>query len=207
VFSRCSKCMIEDQREWRDSLSDMEKEEINSVRRAKYARNPEPYIKQASSYYEHNKDLANKRNKERRIKNKEINLNLTHDEIINRTPVKFCNSCNKELPSSKFYIAIHALNGLSTYCKICHKECKNIIREINIKCKYCDILIKSGRVCISCKKEKERLRKKKYYQENKEKLNMNHKEYWKENKERFNKDKREHYHGSTLGSIYKGTNK
>lgn len=147
----CQPCGLKIDREQRILMTEEELEDRRAERREKYAENPEKYIAEVSKYYEENKEEISKRkkvyrqehseeitaknkenyaaNKEERkeqakqdrIKTKEENIKLGAQGICAKTPIKNCNTCKIDLPSTDFYIDLTASHGLSRNCKICHK--------------------------------------------------------------------------------------
>jgi group I intron endonuclease len=157
----CRICYNEMMQDERDNMTADEKEEINSVRREKYAENPEKQIEQSKKYYSEHKEeraeyskiyaqenaeeiaidnheryVANAEErkayaKKDREKIKEENTKLGAIGICARTPIKNCNACKIDLDSTEFYIDLTASHGLSRNCKDCHKAKMAINRAKN----------------------------------------------------------------------------
>ncbi len=157
----CQECGLKMDREKRENMTEEELEQRRSVRREKYAENPEKYIAEVKKYYEENKDKVSERQKvyyqehieeiaidnhERYVANaeerkayakkdreriKEENIKLGAAGICARTPIKNCNACKNDIASTEFYIDLTASHGLSRNCKDCHKAKMAINRAKN----------------------------------------------------------------------------
>lgn len=151
VRTYCKPCGLKMDQEYRKNLSEEELNHRNEVRRDNYALDPIKQIEQSKKYYEEHKEeraeykkvynqeniekitLKNKENyavnseerkkqaKQDRVKSKEENSKLTKEEIFARTPIKFCNGCEKDIDSINFYIDLTRIDALGNRCKECHK--------------------------------------------------------------------------------------
>lgn len=92
-----------------------EQNKINAYRKNKYNTNTEfkkQLIKNSSAQYQKNKEEKVAYEKEKRQKNKELNLLLTDAQIYARTPLKKCSICKKMHESTEFYIDRNNKDGL-----------------------------------------------------------------------------------------------
>ncbi len=108
-------------------------EKANETKR-KWIENNKEYVQEKShENYIKNQEDRKEIAKQDRIKIKEANSKLSIEEILNRTPIKHCNSCDKDKTSFEYYIDLSRLNGLSRICKECSKEktIQNRLKKLN----------------------------------------------------------------------------